>query len=146
MPPKPLTSEELYSCCDPDLFKFSTTDELPELTETIGQVRALNAIDFGLNLDSKGFNIYVLGENGTGKSTTIKAILKTKAAEEPVPADWCYVYNFKEPDIPLAISMEPGRASAFHKDMEELVKILRVAIPKIFESKEYEKQKNQILE
>lgn len=55
MPPKPLTSEELYSCCDPDLFKFSTTDELPELTETIGQVRALNAIDFGLNLDSKGF-------------------------------------------------------------------------------------------
>lgn len=146
MPPKPLGSEELYSCCDPGLFKFSTTDELPELTETIGQVRALNAIDFGLNLDSKGFNIYVLGENGTGKSTTIKAILNKKAAEEPVPTDWCYVYNFKEPDIPLAISMEPGRASVFHKDMEELIKILRVEIPKIFESKEYEKQKNQILE
>lgn len=146
MPPKPLSSDELYSCCDPGLFKFSTTDELPELTETIGQVRALNAIDFGLNLDSKGFNIYVLGENGTGKSTTIKAILKKKAAEEPVPQDWCYVYNFKEPDIPMAISMEPGRASVFHKDMEELVKILRVEIPKIFESKEYEKQKNQILE
>jgi lon-related putative ATP-dependent protease len=146
MPPKPLSSEELYSCCDPDLFKFSTTDELPELTETIGQVRALNAIDFGLNLDSKGFNIYVLGENGTGKSTSIKAILNKKAAEEPVPSDWCYVYNFKEPDIPMAISMEPGRASVFHKDMEELIKILRVEIPKIFESKEYEKQKNQILE
>ncbi len=146
MPSKPLTGEELYSCCSPDLFKFSTTDELPELTETIGQVRALNAIDFGLNLDSKGFNIYVLGENGTGKSTTIKSILKKKAAEEPVPSDWCYVYNFKEPDIPLAISMEPGRASVFHKDMEELIKILRVEIPKIFESKEYEKQKNQILE
>ena len=146
MPPKPLGSEELYSCCDPGLFKFSTTDELPELTETIGQVRALNAIDFGLNLDSKGFNIYVLGENGTGKSTTIKAILNKKAAEEPVPTDWCYVYNFKEPDIPLAISTEPGRASVFHKDMEELIKILRVEIPKIFESKEYEKQKNQILE
>jgi lon-related putative ATP-dependent protease len=146
MPPKPLGSEELYSCCDPGLFKFSTTEELPDLTETIGQVRALNAIDFGLNLDSKGFNIYVLGENGTGKSTTIKAILNKKAAEEPVPADWCYVYNFKEPDIPLAISMEPGRASKFHKDMEELIKILRVEIPKIFESKEYEKQKNQILE
>jgi lon-related putative ATP-dependent protease len=146
MPPKPLSSEELYSCCDPALFEFSTTDELPELTETIGQVRALNAIDFGLNLDSKGFNIYVLGENGTGKSTTIKSILNKKASEEPVPTDWCYVYNFKEPDIPLAISMEPGRASVFHKDMEELIKILRVEIPKIFESKEYEKQKNKILE
>ncbi|MFI5294923.1 MAG: Lon protease family protein [Thermodesulfovibrionales bacterium] len=146
MPPKPLSSEELYSCCDPALFTFSTTDELPELTETIGQIRALNAIDFGLNLDSKGFNIYVLGENGTGKSTTIKSILNKKAAGEPVPTDWCYVYNFKDPDIPLTISMEPGRASVFHKDMEELIKILRVEIPKIFESKEYEKQKNKILE
>jgi lon-related putative ATP-dependent protease len=146
MPPKPLSSEELYSCCDPALFQFNTTDELPELEETIGQSRALNAIDFGLNLDSKGFNIFVLGENGTGKSTTIKSILQKKAADEPVPADWCYVYNFKDPDIPLAISMEPGRAAVFHKDMEELIKILRVEIPKIFESKEYEKQKNKILE
>ena len=146
MPPKPLSSEELYSCCDPALFQFNTTDELPELEETIGQSRALNAIDFGLNLDSKGFNIFVLGENGTGKSTTIKSILQKKAADEPVPADWCYVYNFKDPDIPLAIAMEPGRASVFHKDMEELIKILRVEIPKIFESKEYEKQKNKILE
>ena len=146
MPPKPLSSEELYSCCDTALFQFNTTDELPELEETIGQTRALNAIDFGLNLDSKGFNIFVLGENGTGKSTTIKSILQKKAADEPVPADWCYVYNFKDPDIPLAISMEPGRASVFHKDMEELIKILRVEIPKIFESKEYEKQKNKILE
>ncbi len=146
MPPKPLSSEDLYSCCDPALFQFTTTDELPELEETIGQSRALNAIDFGLNLDSKGFNIFVLGENGTGKSTTIKSILQKKAADEPVPVDWCYVYNFKDPDIPLAISMEPGRASVFHKDMEELIKILRVEIPKIFESKEYEKQKNKILE
>jgi lon-related putative ATP-dependent protease len=146
MPPKPLSSEELYSCCDPALFSFTTTDELPELEETIGQSRALNAIDFGLNLDSKGFNIFILGENGTGKSTTIKSILQKKAAGEPVPSDWCYVYNFKDPDIPLAISMEPGRASVFHKDMEELIKILRVEIPKIFESKEYEKQKNKILE
>jgi lon-related putative ATP-dependent protease len=146
MPPKPLSSEELYSCCDPALFSFTTTDELPELEETIGQSRALNAIDFGLNLDSKGFNIFILGENGTGKSTTIKSILQKKAAGEPIPSDWCYVYNFKDPDIPLAISMEPGRASVFHKDMEELIKILRVEIPKIFESKEYEKQKNKILE
>jgi ABC-type dipeptide/oligopeptide/nickel transport system ATPase component len=146
MPVKPLGSDELYSCCDPALFQFTSTEELPELEETIGQGRALNAIDFGLNLDSKGFNIFILGESGTGKSTTIKTIIRKKAADEPVPTDWCYVYNFKDPDIPLAISMEPGRASVFHKDMEELIKILRVEIPKIFESKEYEKQKNKILE
>jgi lon-related putative ATP-dependent protease len=144
--PKPLGSDELYSCCEPGLFAFETTDDLPELKETIGQERALSAIDFGLTLDSKGYNIYILGQNGTGRATSIKSILTEKAAGEPVPLDWCYVYNFENPDIPLAISMPPGRAVIFHKDMEELIKILKVEIPKVFESKEYEKQKNKILE
>lgn len=144
--PRQLGSEELYRCCDPNVFAFDTTEDVPELTETIGQVRALHAIDFGLNLDSKGFNIYILGENGTGKMTTIRSILRKKAADEPVPLDWCYVYNFKEPDIPLAVSLKPGMAVVFHKDMDELIKNLRVEIPKVFESKEYEKQKNKILE
>ncbi len=144
--PKPLGSEELYSCCEPALFTFETTDDLPELKETIGQERALSAIDFGLTLDSKGYNIYILGQNGTGRATSIKSILTKKAASEPVPSDWCYVYNFENPDIPLAISMSPGQAMVFQKDMEELIKILKVEIPKVFESKEYEKQKNKILE
>jgi lon-related putative ATP-dependent protease len=144
--PKPLGSDELYSCCEPTLFTFETTDDLPELKETIGQERALSAIDFGLTLESKGYNIYILGQNGTGRATSIKSILTEKAAAEPVPSDWCYVYNFENPDIPLAISMPPGQAIIFHKDMEELIKILKVEIPKVFESKEYEKQKNKILE
>jgi lon-related putative ATP-dependent protease len=143
---KPLTIEELHQCCDPSVFTFTTTEELPDAIETIGQERALRAIDFGLNLDSTGFNIFMLGENGTGKMTTIKAFLSKKAADEPVPSDWCYVYNFSDPDMPLAISLTPGRATLFHKDMEELIKALRLEIPKIFESKEYEKQKNKIIE
>ncbi len=144
--PKPLGSDELYSCCAPELFTFETTDDLPELKETIGQERALSSIDFGLTLDSKGYNIYILGQNGTGRATSIKSILTKKAAGEPVPSDWCYVYNFENADIPLAISMPPGQALIFHKDMEEMIKILKVEIPKVFESKEYEKQKNKILE
>jgi lon-related putative ATP-dependent protease len=144
--PKPLDSDELYSCCEPTLFTFETTDDFPELKETIGQERALSAIDFGLTLDSKGYNIYILGQNGTGRATSIKSILTKKAAAEPVPSDWCYVFNFENADIPLAISMPPGQAIIFHKDMEELIKILKVEIPKVFESKEYEKQKNKILE
>jgi len=143
---EPLRSDELYSCCDPELFTFATTDDIPELTGTIGQERALSAIDFGLDLDSKGYNIYVLGEHGTGKTTTIRSLLSKKAAGEPVPSDWCYVYNFEDADIPLAIAMEPGTAVIFQREMEELVKILRVEIPKIFDSKEYEKQRNTILD
>jgi lon-related putative ATP-dependent protease len=143
---KKIAFDELYNACDPDIFAFNTTNDLAEFKETIGQERALHALDFGLSLESTGFNIYILGEHGTGKMTTVKSFLAQKALGEPVPEDWCYVYNFKDSDAPLAISMKPGDAAVFQKDMDETVKILKVEIPKIFESKEYEKQKNKILE
>ncbi len=141
-----LSIDELYKCCDPNIFTFNTTDDLPVFTGTIGQGRALDALDFGLSLESAGFNIFLLGENGTGRMTTIKAILAQKALSEPIPFDWCYVYNFKDPDTPVAVSLEPGVAVVFQRDMEELIKILRIEIPKVFESKEYEKQKKKITE
>jgi lon-related putative ATP-dependent protease len=141
-----LDFNELYRSCDPDMFAFSTTDDLRDFKETIGQERALQSLDFGLGLESTGFNIFILGEHGTGKLTSVKSFLSRKAMNEPVPEDWCYVYNFKDPDAPVAISLKPGDAVVFHKNMEELVKILRVEIPKVFESKEYEKQKNKIIE
>jgi len=128
------------------MFMFHTTSDLPDRRETIGQERALHALDFGLGLCSTGFNIFILGEHGTGKLTTVKSFLSEKAAGEPVPHDWCYVYNFRDPDVPLAISLDPGKALVFQKDMDEIIKILRVEIPKVFESKEYEKQKNELVE
>jgi lon-related putative ATP-dependent protease len=144
--PEKLSPHELYRICDPDIFSFKTTDDLPDFKETIGQERALHALDFGLSLESTGFNIFILGEHGTGKMTTVRSFLYQKAMSEPVPGDWCYVYNFKDPDVPLTISLDPGKASVFQKDMDEVIKILKVEIPKVFESKEYEKQKNKIIE
>jgi lon-related putative ATP-dependent protease len=144
--PNSLTFDKLYRFCIPDIFTFNTTDDLPDVKETIGQERALHALDFGLSLDSTGFNIFILGEHGTGKMTTVKSFLSRKAMNEPVPQDWCYVYNFKDPDTPVAISLNPGDAVVFQKNMEELIKILKVEIPKVFESKEYEKQKNKIID
>lgn len=141
-----LNFHELYRPCDPEVFSFKTTDDIPEGKETIGQERALHALDFGLSMVSKGFNIYVLGAYGTGKLTTVKSFLSKKASQEPVPGDWCYVYNFGDPDTPVAISLNPGEAVVFQKNMEELIKILRVEIPKVFESKEYERQRNKIIE
>lgn len=143
---KGLPAESLRWICNPEEFEFNTTEELPPLEETISQERALRAIEFGLGLDSHGFNLYLLGESGTGKTTTIKNILKERASKENVPDDWCYVYNFKDPDRPHAISLSPSRGIILQKDMDELVKILRTEIPKIFEAKEYERHKNQILE
>ena len=141
-----LSIEELYRFCDPHIFTFGATDDLRESKETIGQKRALHALDFGLSLQSTGFNIFILGEHGTGKMTTVKSFLSKRAMQESVPKDWCYVFNFKDPDVPVAVSVEPGEAIVFQKDMDELIKILRVEIPKVFESKEYEKQKSKILE
>lgn len=143
---KILSPDDLYRCCDERLLSFETTSELPPLEGTIGQERALNAIDFGLNLDSSGFNIFLLGENGTGRMSTIKAVLERQSLTKPVPSDWCYVYNFKDPDTPMAISLQAGMAMVFQKDMDELIKTLRVEIPKVFESKEYEKQRSRLIE
>ncbi|TAL24226.1 MAG: ATP-dependent protease, partial [Nitrospirae bacterium] len=144
--PDKLSMDELYKCCDMNIFKFDTTDDLPPFEGTIGQDRALKALDFGISLENSGFNIFILGENGTGKMSTIRSILAKQSLSEPVSSDWCYVYNFKDADEPVAVSLEPGTAVTFQKDMDELIKILRVEIPKVFESKEYEKQKNLILE
>ncbi len=141
-----LSIDHLRKSCDPDQFQFVTTEDIETPVGTIGQEKALRSLDFGLEIDGKGFNIFALGETGTGKMSTIMSMLKEKAAGEKVPDDWCYVYNFKNPDLPVAISLEPGRGRIFRKDMDDLIKTLRIDIPKAFESKEYEKQKNQIVE
>jgi lon-related putative ATP-dependent protease len=141
-----LRPEELYKRCDPDVFSFKNTGEITEFMRTIGQEKALNALDFGLNMDSSGFNIFAIGESGTGKMTTVMAMLNAKASEENAPPDWCYVYNFKDPDTSIALSFDPGKGTAFQKEMDELIKILRIEIPKTFESKEYETQKSRIID
>ncbi len=141
-----VSKEKLYYFCEPSELPFNTTDDISSLKETIGQKRALNALEFGLGIDSHGFNIYILGESGTGKLTTIKTILEEKARNEPAPDDWCYIYNFKAQDMPRAISLSPGTGLTFQKDMDEMISALRQEIPKVFESKEYEKQRTRILE
>lgn len=141
-----VSPEKLRWICDPSQFRFDTTDDIPPLEGTIGQERALRSIDFGLGFDSQGFNIYMLGESGTGKTTTIKAILEKKAAGEKIPDDWVYVYNFKDPDRPKALNLPPGLGIILQKDADELLNMLRQEISKAFESKDYEKHKNKILE
>lgn len=141
-----LKPEELYKCCETDFFKFNTTEDIIKLEGTIGQEKALKSLDFGLSLTSKGFNIYALGESGTGKMRSIRTLLNEKALKEAVPSDWCYVFNFKDPDAPTTISLEPGMGVVFQKDMDNLIKTLRSEIPKTFESKEYEKQRSKIVE
>ncbi len=143
---EPLIPNELFKCCEIAALEFETTVELKEFMGTIGQEKALHALDFGLSLDSAGFNIFAMGEDGTGKMRTIRTLLSERASQEKIPPDWCYVHNFKNPDYPLAISLDPGKGGIFQNDMNELVKILRDEIPKSFDSKEYGKQRGRIIE
>lgn len=139
-----LSPEELEWRCDPAQFDFDTTRSLNCLEEAIGQDRALTAIEFGLGIDAKGFNIFILGDPGTGRSTTIMKILEKRAKTEAVPDDWCYVHDFDDGSRPVYIRLPAGIGNDFCKDMEELVSQLSEAIPKIFESKDYEQAKNNI--
>jgi lon-related putative ATP-dependent protease len=142
-----LNPDQLYKKCDPGSFTFARTDTITEFAITIGQEKALKSLDFGLDMDNNtGFNIFAIGENGTGKMSTVMHMLKKKAATEEPPSDWCYVYNFKDPDNVIALSFGPGQGVIFQKEIDEMLKILKIEIPKAFESKEYETQKSKIVD
>lgn len=138
--------EKLRWKCEEDLFDFATTAEIPELDDAIGQERALKSIDFGLGMQMNGFNLFLAGEAGTGRSSTIKNLLKKRAKTEPPPHDWCYVNNFKTPDKPLSLALPAGKGSELAEDMKELLDAVRSVIPKALDSKEYETNKSAIVE
>ncbi len=131
--------------CDPSTFNFRTTADIPPLKGIVEQERPVRAIRFGLDITSPGFNIYVSGLTGTGKSTVIKTFLEEIAAKMPTPEDWCYVYNFKDPASPIVLNLKAGRAKALQVEMDELVRYLKAEIPKAFESKEYEESANKLI-
>jgi len=144
--PEQLAAQDLSRRCDPAAFSFKTTEELPTLQEIIGQDRALKSIEFGLAIENNFYNIYVLGERGTGKHTTVMNYISDKAKGEGVPDDWCYVFNFTDPDGPTAINLPPGKGYEFVGEMDELIEALRRDIPKVFESKDYESHRDEILD
>lgn len=141
-----LLPEQLRWTCDIGQFDFATTDELPELEGTLGQARALTSIDFGLDIRESGFNLFLAGEPGTGRTSTIKNILKKKAKTEPTPSDWVYVNNFKTPDLPISLALPAGRGTELANDMAELITAVRSIIPKALDSKEYETNKSTIID
>lgn len=132
--------------CDAELLDFQSTEELPDLEGMLGQKRALRAIDFGLNMNESGFNIYISGETGTGRASAIRCLLKKRAEAESPPSDWCYVFDFANPDRPLALELPAGSGSELDREMREFLDGVRADIPKALESKEYEVHKGKVLE
>lgn len=140
-----LSYTELKNGCSADDFSFRSTAELEPLEGIIGQDRAVKAFDFGLHVKIKGYNIYMSGPSGTGKTTYAKASTERLAATEDVPLDWCYVYNFQNPRSPLALSFPAGEGRKFRDDMSELVQLFQTELQKVFRTEDYEKQKTELL-
>ncbi|MBI2724500.1 MAG: AAA family ATPase [Chloroflexi bacterium] len=134
----------LRRTCDPRSLRFKTTAELAPLEGTVGQDRAVAALDFGLGIEADGFNVFVSGLPGSGRSTEVRARLAKIAPTRPRPCDWCYVFNFAEPARPRAMSLPADRGHQLSHDIDDLVAALRTEIPRAFESDEYARRRDQV--
>jgi lon-related putative ATP-dependent protease len=123
-----------------------TSKDVTILEGVIGQDRAVKSMEFGLSMNAPGYNIFVLGSQGTGKSTYTQSVVSKIAAKSNVPNDWCYINNFSEWDKPLAISLPSGKGKEFQKDMDKLIANLTVYIPKAFESSNFQQQKDLLVQ
>jgi lon-related putative ATP-dependent protease len=140
-----LSVEKLRRNCDPDFAKCKTTSELRPLQEIIGQERAVRALKFGLGIQDKGFNIFVAGYPGTGRTTAVKSFVEEIAKSKPTPADWCYVNNFSNEYGPKAIKLPPGKGKIFQKDMKEFIESAKRSLRRAFESEDYaQKRENTV--
>lgn len=144
--PIPLQPQQLYHPCDSEQFGFNTTADLEDLTEIIGQMRAMDAVHFGIGIRQEGYNLYVLGPPGLGKRSMVRQFLESKASTEKQPDDWCYINNFNQPHKPLALKLPCGRGTELQHKLEQRVEYLRTAIPALFESDEYRNKHEAILD
>jgi lon-related putative ATP-dependent protease len=140
-----LKYQELQKQINLSLFPFKTTDDLKPLKTIIGQDRAIRAIELALEMDHSGYNVFVTGMSGTGRTTIVKDILKNIAKNKQVPDDWVYVYNFQDRDAPQALKLPSGKGKKFQNEMRELVETLKKEIPATFNSEDYEKQNAAIV-
>ena len=139
-----LSPESLRIVCDDSCLDFETTADLPPLQAIIGQQRAVQSLEFGLDIEEKGFNIYAAGPNGTGKTTAITAFLQERAKTKDAPPDWCYVNNFSDPSQPRALQLPTGRGKELQRDMRKLVSEATRDITRAFESGEYSQRREDL--
>lgn len=140
-----LTPKDLKDICNPNLFKFETTKELVDTSDLIyGQERGIKALEFGTDIDIKGYNLYLEGPAGVGKTMYTKKFLDKKAEKGKVPNDWVYIYNFENPNEPIAVSFPAGQGKVFAQTMENFVKDVRRDIKKTFNNDDFEKEKQII--
>ena len=142
----PVPAEQLRWQCDEYAQSFQSTAELKSYREILGQERALQALTLGLEMDYPGYNIFVSGATGTGRTTTVRLMLRDDRFKKPVPDDICYVHNFQSPDTPMVLQLAAGEGARFKKAMEDAIAQLKIAVPQILESDRTREQREALLE
>jgi lon-related putative ATP-dependent protease len=136
----------LFLRCDPDALGFDTTETVDPLDGMVGQERALSSLAFGLDIGAEGYNLFVSGPTGTGRNSTIHAVLQSIADARSRPADLCYVHDFANPGQPSAIHLEDSRGQALAEDMVAFISACRRDIPRSFEDESYVESREELAE
>ncbi|MGA3001725.1 MAG: ATP-binding protein [Acetobacteraceae bacterium] len=139
-----LSPDRLYRTTDPNILDFTTTAEIAQLPGLFHQTRAREAIGFGTCISQPGFNIFAVGDTAGRVRDSVRLMLDEAALSVPAPADWVYVYNFADPQRPKALSLPAGRAPALQKAIHDLIEELKAALPAVFESEDYQKQRGAV--
>ncbi len=136
-----LMPKDLKDICNPDIFKFDTTAELNDNNLVYGQDRGIKALEFGLSVDVKGYNLYLEGPTGVGKTMYTKHYLNSIAKTKKTPPDWCYIYNFENSNEPIAVSLPAGQGKVFEETMNTFIKDIRIDLKRTFSNEDFEKEK-----
>ncbi len=136
--------KDLRYTCNPDVFDFETTEEIETRYKGLGQQRGIESLEFGLTVDTKGYNVYLEGPSGSGKTTYTKNYLNKLSKTKKSPPDWCYIYNFENPNEPVAVSLPAGEGNNFKEAMDKFIKEIRNDIKNTFKNQDFEKEKNII--
>ncbi len=137
--------ERLTAVCDSEGLGFETTADVSPLEGTIGQERAMSAIELGLDIEAPGFNLFVSGAPGTGRNTALRSYLERIAVTKSNPPDWGYVFNFRDPTQPVPIHLSCGMMLDLAHDMDELIETCQAEIPAAFESDDYTHRVEEVM-
>ncbi len=141
---KEVPYEKLKYSCDPSSFNFTTTKDLQSNYKGVGQERGISSLEFGLSIDTRGYNLYLEGPTGSGKTTYTKNYLDKISKKRKTPNDWCYIYNFDNPNEPVAVNLTAGEGNKFKDMMENFIRDIRRELKSTFKTDNVEKQKKQI--
>jgi lon-related putative ATP-dependent protease len=149
--PQPKTSpvvppSQLRPRCDPASLPFETSADCPACDEIIGQSRALRALQTGLDIKNLGYNIFITGMVGTGRTTSIKRLLERLEKGDAPPDDLLYVNNFRNADEPLLLQLPSGQGKTFSAAMDNLIEMLKHSIPDLLKNKYYTEHRDRIIE